>query len=404
MIVRTVVGRLDVLRPATSVLLVALVVPWSSAVEAREPFLSEAIANVGGRTAIADIDGDGTNDIVLHTWSSNRGLDNDGSITWWRGPDWDRQAILKEGHLFGDGVVAIDLDEDGDCDVVAAKGDDGLADIYWYENQGSGTAWTERHVAVAERGSEAKDLEVHDYDGDGLRDLLVRTKHFLIVYYQRATRDGVAWQESRMENRQREGMTSADIDGDGDHDAVMNGFWRENPGADLDQPWAEHKIDPQWYEDITGGWQDHSVMVDAGDINGDGRVDVVMGHSEKTGYAVTWYESDDPTGGPEAWIAHPIKVIDYCHSVRLEDFDQDGDLDVLAATLIRTNEPRVVVLWNEGAGDAFTTQVIAETSAYKANVGDLDGDGDADILTALSWEEPPLRIFWNPIKKRTDRR
>ena len=42
------------------------------------------IAPVGGRTAIGDVDGDGRNDIVVHTWSSRRGLDKDGRITWSR--------------------------------------------------------------------------------------------------------------------------------------------------------------------------------------------------------------------------------------------------------------------------------------------------------------------------------
>ncbi|MEM8864542.1 MAG: VCBS repeat-containing protein [Planctomycetota bacterium] len=367
------------------------------------PFRTEVIAEASGRTAIGDLDGDGLNDIVLHTWSSNRGLDNDGSITWLRAPSWDRQIILGEGHLFGDGVVAVDLDADGDQDVVAAKGDDGLADIYWYENRGPDAEWTEHHVAIAERGSEAKDLEAHDFDGDGTLDLLVRTKHFLVVYYQQPTESGeVRWVENRMANRQREGMASADLDGDGDFDAVMNGFWRENPGQDRTASWPEHDIDPQWFQDVTGGWQDHSVMVDAGDIDGDGRTDVVMGHSEKTGYQVTWYACESPREGPEAWVDHPIAVVDYCHSMRLADFDKDGDLDVLAATLIRTDTPKVVVFWNNGSGQEWSEQVLAETSAYKANVGDLDGDGDDDIVTARSWEETPIRAFFNPYTANGD--
>ena len=41
--------------------------------------------SIGGRTAIGDIDGDGFNDIVVHTWSSDRGKQNDGKhIRRWR--------------------------------------------------------------------------------------------------------------------------------------------------------------------------------------------------------------------------------------------------------------------------------------------------------------------------------
>ena len=50
--------------------------------------------NIGGRTAIGDIDGDGFNDIIVHTWSSGRGKQNDGKIGWYKYPDWRRYSIL----------------------------------------------------------------------------------------------------------------------------------------------------------------------------------------------------------------------------------------------------------------------------------------------------------------------
>jgi hypothetical protein len=179
---------------------------------------------------------------------------------------------------------------------------------------------------------------------------------------------------------------------------IMNGFWRENPDDPRKDDWPEHVIDPQWFEDVTGGWQDHSVMADTGDINGDGRVDVVFGHSEKTGYQVTWYESDDPKGGQSAWSKHPVRVVDYCHSVCVGDMDLDGDLDIVAGTLIRTDQPEIVVLVNGGHGQVWSTYTVANKSAYKARIGDVDGDGDLDIVTALSWDKPPIQLFRNQVR------
>ena len=88
--------------------------------------------SIGGRTAIGDIDGDGFNDIVVHTWSGDRGKQNDGKIGWYKYPNWRRYSIVDSGHIFGDGVLAVDLDKDGDNDIVTAKGSDNEASVFWY--------------------------------------------------------------------------------------------------------------------------------------------------------------------------------------------------------------------------------------------------------------------------------
>ena len=350
--------------------------------------------NIGGRTAIGDIDGDGFNDIVVHTWSSDRGKQNDGKVGWYKYPKWERYSIVDSGHIFGDGVLIVDLDADGDNDVVTAKGTDNEASVVWYENPGGKAAsgWKEHKLATVERASEVKDVEVHDMDHDGKLDVIVRTKHKFAVYFQESPD---SWTEVKTDNAEREGMTIGDVDGDGDYDAVMNGFWLENPEHPRSDSWGRHDIDPTWYEDVTGGWQDHSVMADIKDLNNDGKVDVIFSHSEKTGFAVAWYESDNPKGGPGAWTKHEVGVVDYCHTLRGADVDLDGDIDIVAATLIRKENPEIYVFTNDGNGLAWRKQPLAAVSAYKAKTGDIDNDGDIDIVTARSWDKAPLQLWRN---------
>lgn len=350
--------------------------------------------SIGGRTAIGDIDGDGFNDIIVHTWSNDRGKQNDGKINWYKYPDWHRYSIVDSGHIFGDGVLAVDLDKDGDNDVVTAKGSDNEASIFWYENPGgkATSGWKEHKLATVETGSEVKDIEVHDMDHDRKPDVVVRTKHKFAIYFQESPD---SWIEVKTDNAEREGMTVGDVDGDGDYDVVMNGFWLENPQQPRRDAWKRHDIDPTWYKDITGGWQDHSVMADIKDFNNDGKVDVVLSHSEKTGFTIAWYESTNPKGGPEAWTKHEIGIIDYCHTLRGDDVDLDGDIDVVAATLIRTKNPEISVFINESKGLTWRKQLLAATSAYKAKTGDIDNDGDIDIVTAKSWDMGPLQLWCN---------
>jgi hypothetical protein len=381
-------------------LIISVVQFFSTGCAARELAFTHVVIDkqIGGRTAIGDIDGDGYNDIAVHTWSTNRGVDNDGKIGWYKYPTWTRYNIVDQGHIFGDGILIVDLDADGDNDVVTAKGNDGEAHVFWYANPGGAAAsgWIEHKVATVELGSEVKDVEVHDMDHDGKLDVIVRTKHKFAVYYQNSP---TSWLETQVDNAEREGMQIGDIDGDGDYDVLMNGFWLENPAQPRTDTWPRHNIDPLWYEDVTGGWQDHSVMGVIADINGDGKTDVVLSHSEKTGFPIAWYQADDPKGGPKAWTRHTIDTIDYGHTLRAGDMDLDGDMDIVAGTLIRTETPQIRVYLNEGQGVAWRKIVVAETSAYKAKVGDIDDDGDMDIVTARSWDRPPVQLYRNTIKE-----
>ena len=78
--------------------------------------------------------------------------------------------------------------------------------------------------------------------------------------------------------------------------------------------------------------------------------------------------------------------------------DLDGDMDIVAATLIRTQSPEICVFINKGKGLAWQKLLVAETSAYKAKTGDVDNDGDIDIVTARSWDTGPLQLWRNTIR------
>ena len=348
----------------------------------------------GGRSAIGDVDGDGFNDIVLHTWASARGRGNDGRISWYRFPDWRRYSIVNNANIFGDSIIATDLDGDGDNDLVTSTGNDNEASLVWYENLGGGTAsgWKEHELATVEGKSKIKNIAVHDMDRDGKHDVVVRTTHKFVVYFQEA-RD--SWAEYKTDNPEREGMAIGDLDGDGDYDVVMNGFWLENPKHPRSDTWDRHDIDPMWYSDDTNGWQDHSVMSDVKDLNNDGHVDVILSQSEKTGFPVVWYESENPQGGPSAWKKHQIGTVDFCHTLCGADMDLDGDVDIVAANLIRQKNPEILIFVNNGKGLSWNEHLLAGASAYKAITGDIDNDGDIDVVTARSWDTGPLQLWRN---------
>jgi hypothetical protein len=79
--------------------------------------------------------------------------------------------------------------------------------------------------------------------------------------------------------------------------------------------------------------------------------------------------------------------------------DLDGDIDIVAGTLIRTSTPEICIFLNQGKGRNWNKKSVATTSAYKAKIGDIDNDGDIDIVTARSWDKAPIQLWRNTIKK-----
>ena len=351
-----------------------------------------------GRTTIGDVNMDGKNDIVVHTWGTDRGKVGDGMLVAYLYPDWHKLEIKTETHYFGDAVVISDLNNDGLNDIITCRGNDLSAEVWWYENPGNepGAVWTETQIALIEEQSETKDVEVHDMDGDGLPDVTVRTKHYTVIYFQMP--DG-QWFENRMETIQREGMTIGDVDNDGDYDIVLNGFWLENPGQPRDIAWERFDIDDKWFTDSTGGWQDFSVQTVVTDMDGDGLNDVVFSHSEKPDFPVTWYSTDDPKAGQDSWDKHEVDVVHFCHTLYATDFDMDGDMDIVAGTLSRLEEMELVLFLNlDESATAWARTRIDSFPVYKACVGDIDNDGDMDITSSYNWETPPLKLWRNLLK------
>jgi hypothetical protein len=176
-----------------------------------------------------------------------------------------------------------------------------------------------------------------------------------------------------------EGLEVADVDGDGRPDVVIGGRWYRNPGDPRAGEWTEHPYVPE--ERFAAGWPNGDVVVQAGDVNGDGRPEIVLTPSEGKGY-VSWFA---PPGDPREpnWTEHVVAEVDYTHGLALGDVDGDGRLDLVVAKMHQASAPQEVRVYrNLGGGERWATQVLATTGSHNIVLADLTGDGRLSVFGA----------------------
>jgi hypothetical protein len=129
-----------------------------------------------------------------------------------------------------------------------------------------------------------------------------------------------------------------------------------------------------------------------GDFDGDGTNDVALSQSERAGYEVAWYHSPTP-GLAGTWHKLTVGVVDYCHTLQAADFDRDGDTDLLVGGMIQSQHRGLTLMLNDGQGKHWTPLVIQSDGSYSAELGDIDNDGDLDIVGIRNWNSAPTWIY-----------
>jgi FG-GAP-like repeat/Secretion system C-terminal sorting domain/Immunoglobulin domain len=171
--------------------------------------------------------------------------------------------------------------------------------------------------------------------------------------------------------------TAGDINGDGFVDVLAASssnfteglFWYKYPS------WTKYSIH-------TGSF---STDMQVADIDGDGDLDAIIPKGAEYGSSVYIYVNPLPSGNPEVGPWQEIPVGDAgAHDVEVGDINKDGKLDIvvrldLAVTIFLQNS---ITSW---------TKVTLNTRPFEGTaLGDIDGDGDLDIVINGYWLENPL--------------
>lgn len=174
------------------------------------------------------------------------------------------------------------------------------------------------------------------------------------------------------------GVAALDVDSDGWVDLVCSGVWYRNPGQPRTQEFQRLVFDPK-------GAGAHDVLV--ADVDGDGRKDILtMGDARTQLNGLYWYSI--PKDPAQPWAKHRIgsSVHGAIAPAGAGDLDGDGDLDVVRADTWYENKDGRGLEWVEHANIPMGRKGPFGVCVREA-VLEMDGDGkleivmcDADIL------------------------
>ena len=285
------------------------------------------------RVEFGDIDSDDDLDAIVGT--------SGGSILLYRNIGTKEVAEwVNEGESYfskvNEGRAAprfIDIDHDGDLDVVAGNGVGGCGGgtLYFYENVGSAMVpeWIRKtkkmgNIDRCDNSTPA----FGDLNGDGLEDLVVGGGFGSIAYYINVgTADSAAWEPSSLNLSSTPNFKSApalfDIDDDGDLDLFSGNdrgelWFYENQGT----PDSLHfKGITTKYAGVSWGHVSYSFPTFA-DIDGDGDGDLCVGRNNKTLYSFINIGSRENAEWQEVEAKLPVELVSFTALV-------DGDNIIL---------------------------------------------------------------------------
>ena len=176
-----------------------------------------------------------------------------------------------------------------------------------------------------------------------------------------------------------------DIDGDGYVDVVIP----SSSGGPLVwyryPDWTKHVIAP------SGRW---SCDVKIVDMDGDGDADIFLS-DWYTHNRLEWYENPLPNGDPatDPWKLHVIGA-PRAHDIEVGDIDGDGEIEIV--TRQQGEEGNQILVWKKNADGEWKQRIIDCPTGEGLVLADLDGDGRLDIVIGGRWYEASGDIMRDP--------
>ncbi len=395
---------------------------------------------------VADLDGDGRQEIILSTLVELTlpGPPNPtsrGALRVFRsgadlaGP-WNEEVVLAttdpNGFPFINTPQVMDVDGDGVLDIVVQTGfllTAGGAH-FWLKGPG----FSERnYFSLAETTKFTSKLffwhesAQGDLDGDGLNDIVTTSAKTQSASNPLGSPDGneqtkVEWYRNRGDGSFDYYVITTgvggvfiklfDVDADGDLDIVLSQFF--GPPQEPSLIWLENQAAPAQDNGFAGVWAAHVIDHTIGlgyhfefaDINGDGRTDLVAGNHNNDGdprfqdaagnvtvpSGVYWFEIPEDPRQSQQWLRHTIAegmpvTLSYSNpaSQGVPGIFSVGDIDAdgLLDVAVPGDGNSFLYAFRQRADGSFAEDIVDTGKMFgMAKIADVDGDGQNEIVAA----------------------
>jgi hypothetical protein len=322
------------------------------------------------------------------------------------------KKLQLSDKFYAEGAYYADFNKDGKLGVVAGP--------FWFE----GPDFQQKHEIIPPKDYDPNDYSNNfltytgDFNGDGWPDVLyLPFPGTEADWYENPGAQGGPWKKHvALQDVGNESPIWADINGDGRPELIYNttgflGYATYDPATPA-EPWTFHPITPK------GNYQRFTHGVGVGDINGDGRLDILE--------AEGWWEQPAQAKPGEPWIKHPFKFAEAASQMYVYDVDGDGLNDVIAVWhcheygLVwykQIRDAQGEITWKQNvilpSNPDLKSGGLRISQLHAVDLVDMNGDGLKDILTGKRFwahgahgdAEPdaPAVVYWFELKRDKDK-